>query len=259
MFKKFILIIIVSAVAGTAQADTQQINYEPPSSSLEETAGFFSGAALGAAAGGPPGAILGAAIGAFVGDGWNSRGQVADLRTDLYQSRLQLTALQEELSLIQREHQLAKQELEGMKSDGARVLSTFLDTQPDKGCCDNTVLSIHFRTGSSTIETYHEEQLESLVNIATHMPRANFEITGYADRNGNTEKNLMLSRRRSESVKQFFRNKGIENTSITTSAYGEARPLEVNQNFETDFFDRRVVVKLQDSSKRYLTKNRDRE
>ena len=32
-----------------------------------------------------------------------------------------------------------------------------------------------------------------------------------------------------------------------------------NQNFETDFFDRRVVVKLQDSSKRYLTKNRDRE
>ena len=259
MFKKFTVIMIVSAVAGTAQADSQRINYETPSSSLEETAGFFSGAALGAAAGGPPGAIVGAAIGAFVGDGWNSKGQVADLRTDLYQSRLQLTALQEQLSLTQREHQLAKQELEGLKSDGPRVLSTFLDTQPDQSCCDNTVLSIHFRTGSSTIETHYEEQLESLVDIATQMPRMNLEITGYADRNGNTEKNLMLSRRRSESVKQFFRNKGIENTSITTSAYGEARPLEVNQNFETDFFDRRVVVKLQDGSKRYLTRNPDRE
>ena len=65
--------MIVSAVAGTAQADSQRINYEAPSSSLEETAGFFSGAALGAAAGGPPGAIVGAAIGAFVGDGWNSK------------------------------------------------------------------------------------------------------------------------------------------------------------------------------------------
>ena len=251
--------MIVSAVAGTTQADSQRINYETPSSSLEETAGVFSGAALGAAAGGPPGAIVGAAIGAFVGDGWNSKGQVADLRTDLYQSRLQLTALQEQLSLIQREHQLAKQELEGLKSDGPRVLSTFLDTQPDQSCCDNTALSIHFRTGSSTIETHYEEQLESLVDIATQMPRMNLEITGYADRNGNTEKNLMLSRRRSESVKQFFRNNGIENTSITTSAYGEARPLEVNQNFETDFFDRRVVVKLQDGSKRYLTRNPDRE
>ena len=146
-----------------------------------------------------------------------------------------------------------------MKSYGPRVLSTFLDTQPDQSCCDNTVLSIHFRTGSSTIETHYEEQLESLVDIATQMPRMNLEITGYADRNGNTEKNLMLSHRRSESVKQFFRNNGIENTSITTSAYGEARPLEVNQNFETDFFDRRVVVKLQDGSKRYLTRNPDRE
>ena len=173
MFKKFTVIMIVSAVAGTTQADSQRINYETPSSSLEETAGFFSGAALGAAAGGPPGAILGAAIGAFVGDGWNSKGQVADLRTDLYQSRLQLTALQEQLSLTQREHQLAKQELEGLKSDGPRVLSTFLDTQPDQSCCDNTVLSIHFRTGSSTIETHYEEQLESLVDIATQMPRMN--------------------------------------------------------------------------------------
>jgi len=89
------------------------------------------------------------------------------------------------------------------------------------------------------------------------MPSASVEITGYADRIGNTEKNLALSRRRNESVRQFFRNNGIESSTITTIAYGEARPLQINQNFETDFFDRRVMVKLRDNSKQLLTQTPD--
>ncbi len=257
MFKKFSLILIVSALAGAAQADTQRDNYDTPAGSLEETTGFFSGAALGAATGGPPGAIVGAAIGAFIGNGWKTKGQFVDMQADLYESRRELTVLQEEFGLIQREHLLAKQELERLKVKDSSVMPAFLSTQPINACCDNTVLSIHFRTGSSKIESHYEEQLESLVNIANQMPDARVEITGYADRIGNTEKNLALSRRRNESVRQFFRNNGIESSTITTIAYGEARPLQVNQNFETDFFDRRVMVKLRDNSKQLLTQTPD--
>lgn len=87
MFKKFSLILIVSALAGAAQAGTQRDNYDTPAGSLEETTGFFSGAALGAATGGPPGAIVGAAIGAFIGNGWKTKGQFVDMQADLYESR----------------------------------------------------------------------------------------------------------------------------------------------------------------------------
>ena len=87
MSKKFPLILIVSALAGAAHADTQRDNYDTPAGSLEETTGFFSGIALGAATGGPPGAIVGAAIGAFIGNGWKTKGQFVDIQADLYESR----------------------------------------------------------------------------------------------------------------------------------------------------------------------------
>ncbi len=257
MSKKFSLILIVSALAGAAHADTQRDNYDTSAGSLEETTGFFSGIALGAATGGPPGAIVGAAIGAFIGNGWKTKGQFVDIQADLFESRRELTALQEEFGSIQREHLLAKHELERLKVKDPSVMPAFLSTHPINACCDNTVLSIHFRTGSSKIESHYEEQLESLVNIANQMPDARVEITGYADRIGNTEKNLALSRHRNESVTQFFRNNGIESSTITTIAYGEARPLQINQNFETDFFDRRVMVKLRDNRQQLLTQTPD--
>ena len=51
--------------------------------------------------------------------------------------------------------------------------------------------------------------------------------------------------------------RGIDNTLIATLAYGETRPLQLVQNFETDFFDRRVIVRLRDSSQSMLTQTPD--
>jgi len=97
------------------------------------------------------------------------------------------------------------------------------------------------------------------VKLAKQMPSVNVEITGYADRNGDAQENLRLSRQRSDSVKQFFGKMGIGNSSISTIAYGETRPVQTTQSFETDFFDRRVMVKLRDSSKQLLTQTPDGE
>ena len=91
------------------------------------------------------------------------------------------------------------------------------------------------------------------------MPTASIEITGYADRNGDPDLNLSLSRERSNSVKQFLSDKGIDNSSIKTIAYGETQPLSSTQDFESDFFDRRVIVRLRDNSASMLTQNPDGE
>ncbi len=258
MLKQTLLIVITAALASTALADTQTANYGDQTT-RQENAGFFTGAALGAITGGPPGAIVGAAMGALIGNGWNAREQVADLQVDLYASQLELAALQEQSSAMQREYRLATQELERFKTATPKVLPAYLPTQNSDACCDNTMLSVHFRTGSSAIESHYQEELGSLVNLARQMLSVSVEITGYADRNGDAEKNLQLSRQRSDSVKQFFSSKGIETSTISTVAYGETRPLQSAQSFETDFFDRRVIVKLRDSSKQMLSKTPDRE
>ncbi|NQV70849.1 MAG: sortase-associated OmpA-like protein PdsO [Pseudohongiella sp.] len=253
MIKRTSLVVILSVFAGNALADTNRADYQD-AASVEENTGFFSGLVVGGLAGGPPGVIIGGVIGALLGDGWHARGQVGDLQSNLYASQLEVAAMKEETQQLQRNYQLAQQAL----ANRAQIVPANLPIASNP-CCDNTVLSLHFRSGSSAIESHYEEQLASLIGIAKQMPRARVEITGYADRNGDTDLNLKLSRERSTAVKQFFSRMGIQNSSIQTVAYGESRPLQAEQNFESDFFDRRVIVRLRDSGKQLLTQTPDGE
>jgi sortase system peptidoglycan-associated protein len=258
MYKQIIFVLLLSLSAGTALADNQRANYQH-TSSADEATGLFSGLAIGGLAGGPPGAIVGAAIGALLGDRFYIRKHAAVLQVQLDESQLQLTALRNETLAAQKDRQLAQAELEKLRSNAARIIPARLDIASASPCCDNTVLSLHFRSGSSAIEPHYEEELSSLVKLARQMPAANVEITGYADRNGDAEMNLNLSRARSATIKRYFNRMGIQNSSITTVAYGETQPLAAIQSFEADFFDRRVIVRLRDSSQQMLSQLPDGE
>ena len=257
-YQRITFILLLSMSGGAAIADTQRTNHYS-SSSAEATTGYLSGLAVGGLAGGPPGAIIGAAIGAILGDGFYLRKQTDVLRDELYASQLQVAALRDEALAAQKEKQLAQVELEKLRSSTAKTIPVNLGIPSVSPCCDNTVLSLHFRTGSSAIEPHYEEQLGSLVRLAKQMPGANVEITGYADRNGDVEMNLKLSLDRTASVKQYFNRMGIQYSSITTVAYGESKPLHTAQSFEADFFDRRVIVRLRDFRAQLLTRLPDGE
>ncbi len=247
-----VLLIICLAFAGTAAA-AERASYQNDPSKAENT-GVLGGIITGALVGGPPGAVAGAVIGGLLGHGYHATEQVADLRTDLYSSQIELARLKEETEKLELEYRLANAELDRLRAQPQVIPATLQSTAIDP-CCDNTVLSLHFRTGSSDIESVYEEQLASMVNLAKAMATSTFEITGYADRNGDADANLELSRKRSEAVRKFLNGKGIDRTSITTIGYGETKPFSPTQSFETDFFDRRVIVRLRDSSSSMLAEN----
>ena len=257
MIKQISIALVFSIASATAVADSQRAPYQNPPS-RQETTGLVSGAVLGGLAGGPPGVIVGAAFGALFGEGWRAKSEVGELQAKLYENQLRLAALQEETELMQARHQVAQQRLEALSTDRAQVYPANIAV-PTSTCCDNTVLSLNFRSGSSAIETHYEEQLTSLIKIAAQMPTASVEITGYADRNGDSDLNLRLSRERSKSVERFLNSKGIQSSSIKTIAYGETQPLHSTQNFESDFLDRRVIVRLRDNSASMLTQTPDGE
>lgn len=259
MIKKLPLVLTLSLATGTALADTQRANYHDPKASTEEAAGFFSGAIVGGLAGGPPGAIVGAAIGALTGDGFKARKEVNHVRAELIAAELESVRLREDAAASAQRLALAQQELARLKSTGARTLPAYLPNSQQGPQFDNTALTIHFRTGSARIEPQYEQQLESLARLADQLPSAAVEITGYADRSGDAGKNLRLSRERSQVIKAFFNRMDIQDSSITTVAYGESQPLHDTQSLETDFFDRRVIVRLIDTSQQMLSSNPDGE
>ncbi|MFK7864697.1 MAG: sortase-associated OmpA-like protein PdsO [Pseudohongiellaceae bacterium] len=247
-------IVICSIVSSAAMAGPEKASYGN-NPSKQETTGFVGGVALGAIAGGPPGAILGGALGALFGDGWKARNEVSSLQVDLVETRAAYAKLSSETEEINRKYRLAIAELDSVRNRAPQYLNVVQNSNSLVDCCDNTGLSLHFRSGSSQIEPQYTEQLSGLAKIAGLLPNTRIEIVGYADRNGDTKKNLSLSKKRSDEVKRFLNRTGIQNLSITTVAYGDTKPLDATQSFESDFFDRRVIVRLVDTSKQLLTQN----
>ncbi len=252
MIRPIFLILVLSLTSSLTYADKargERANYGN-SNPDESSAGFLGGLALGAAVGGPPGAAAGAIVGALLGDGWGAKKQVNSLQVHLVNTRFELATLQEETDALRQQYALALQE---HGTQAARFIPVRIESQELISCCDNTVMSLYFRSGSAAIEEHDRDLITSFANLSKNISTPLIEIIGYADRNGDTDFNLQLSRTRTQEVKTLLAQLGIQNSSITTIAYGESKPLDSTQSLESDFFDRRVILRLRDASQVMLT------
>ncbi|HBW82942.1 MAG TPA: hypothetical protein DEF79_02755 [Gammaproteobacteria bacterium] len=229
--------------------------YQQPNK--EETVGLMSGALIGAAAGGPPGAVVGAALGIFIGDSWITKREYREIEAAWISVKLDATQAKAELAALQLKNQSAKDELARLRDAPTQVLPTFLNSPSEANPFSKSEISLHFRTGSSTVEPHYRPQLTAMASIADQLTTGAIEIYGYADRNGDADANLRLSEIRAASVKSFIEDLGLESAGITTVGYGESRPLHDTQSLETDFFDRRVIVRLIDNSQQFLTESKE--
>ncbi len=256
MYKLISSIIVCSAFATQSFGATQTANYGTEATA-EETTGFISGALVGALAGGPPGAIIGGAFGAFLGDGWHAKKELAGLQLSFAQNQSELAQLKQESARINALYLAAQRQLSNVKGGKLSVMDVAYSPVPLPDCCANTSLTVHFRTGSNVIEPQYQDQLAGIGKIANALPGTRLEIVGYADRNGDAKANLKLSKQRTDAVRVFFNTLGFANADITTIAYGETKPVDETQSIESDFFDRKVVVRLRDSSDQLVTTQND--
>ena len=240
MIKKYFVILIMIFFPSSMYADSE-FSKRSENINREETSGFLGGAILGGAAGGPPGILLGAGIGALLGDNWQKiKGRTKTLELALKESNLTLAVTQNELVSLRERYELAKLETDRYEVSTAKEL---ISSSEDPRCCD-AAITIHFQTGKSQIENHYKEQLESIAVLARRLGKPGVEIYGYADRNGDTIRNLELSRQRTNSVKAFLTKNGLNGATVTTVAYGETRPVKTVSSLESDFFDRRVTVHI---------------
>ena len=203
-----------------------------------ESFGFISGAILGGLSGGPPGVLLGAGFGALLGDKWTSnRYALEEMRTALDKSNLELIVAKNELAQVSQKYNPLN------SVQDVQLISYSNDSVLDASCCESKI-SINFKTGRSEIEKHYEEELKMFAKQAISLKNSKIEILGYADRNGSASENFELSKRRNLSVAKFLTENGVKRGSITTIAYGDTMPLQLDSSYESNFFDRRVSIHL---------------
>lgn len=87
---------------------------------------------------------------------------------------------------------------------------------------------IFFASGKAVIANSSHELLNQLVQTAQICPESLLEIAGHTDSQGSPESNLLLSRKRAQSVAQWLIRSGISDQRVKTIGYGSERPIADN-------------------------------
>jgi outer membrane protein OmpA-like peptidoglycan-associated protein len=104
-------------------------------------------------------------------------------------------------------------------------------------------VTVYFDVSSAELDVVSRDKLMRAAKLQA-ISEAKVYLTGYADKTGNSEKNLVLSRLRAESVKDFMLSLGIVEENIHMDFKGDSNPVEDGDTQETYAKNRRVEVVL---------------
>ena len=126
-------------------------------------------------------------------------------------------------------------------------------TVANKGCPEMTkaeikkitqiASKIFFETNSDKLKVASLVQLDELAEILKKYESANLIIEGHTDSQGEDEYNMNLSQKRTESVKTYLMGKGIMESRLTATGFGETNPIADNKTSVGRAKNRRVELK----------------
>jgi OOP family OmpA-OmpF porin len=104
--------------------------------------------------------------------------------------------------------------------------------------------TILFNSGKATFKEETLPVLASMLSIFKEYPNANFSIEGHTDSDGSNALNQTLSENRAAAVKNFLVENGIVADRLTSTGFGETKPIASNKTKKGKAQNRRVEVKL---------------
>ena len=103
---------------------------------------------------------------------------------------------------------------------------------------------IYFYPNSVKIQKRSYGILDKIINISKECKNAKIVIAGYTDSIGSEKNNLKISRKRANSVKEYFIKKGIEEDRLEAVGYGEANPIASNKTAKGREKNRRIEINI---------------
>lgn len=113
-----------------------------------------------------------------------------------------------------------------------KVENGYSSTSKTKGAAT----SIIFERNSAAVGLYYQTLLNEMASTLIKDPQRKVMITGFADATGNREYNILLSRRRAESVRNYLQNKGIDESRLVVNYLGD------NKSDAANPLDRKVEI-----------------
>lgn len=104
--------------------------------------------------------------------------------------------------------------------------------------------NILFASGSSKLLAGSNKGLNDVAKIMQENSDLKISIDGHTDNTGKADKNQLLSETRANAVKQYFIAKGIDESRITATGYGQNEPVADNKTAAGRVQNRRVVLTL---------------
>lgn len=104
--------------------------------------------------------------------------------------------------------------------------------------------NIFFATGSYKLLAKSNKSLNEVVQILNENPSYYVNIDGHTDSVGTNEKNQILSENRARAVKDYLIAKGISESRLTATGYGEDKPIAPNKTAAGRALNRRVELNL---------------
>ncbi len=104
--------------------------------------------------------------------------------------------------------------------------------------------NVFFATASDKLLKQSNKRLDDVVAILNENPSFKVQIDGHTDAQGKDEYNLDLSNRRAASVKAYLAGKGIAEGRLSSTGYGETKPVADNNTAKGRAQNRRVEMTL---------------
>lgn len=104
--------------------------------------------------------------------------------------------------------------------------------------------TILFNSGKATFKQETFAVLQSITAILKEYPTSRFSIEGHTDSDGSDAFNQKLSEDRAAAVKNYLLENGIQAERLSSSGFGESKPIDTNKTAKGKANNRRVEVKL---------------
>ena len=104
--------------------------------------------------------------------------------------------------------------------------------------------NLEFQTGKDIIKGESKPSLTELAEVLDKKPEWKLQIAGHTDNVGNAQANLVLSKKRAESVKRFMVDHGISEDRLFVLYFGETMPIADNNTAEGRQKNRRVEMTI---------------
>ena len=102
--------------------------------------------------------------------------------------------------------------------------------------------SINFETGKDILRKDSYDELDQVMLFINEYPEVNFKIEGHTDNVGDEAKNLDLSKKRAEAVKNYLISKGVSKDKLMSDGFGATKPIADNTSAGGRAKNRRVDI-----------------